>query len=92
MGGVWGRLGPPLGAFGRLLVVFWTFKIELLSSIGPKWAPRELLDGFWVASGRFGRVWGGFVEKFGRILDILNTQWADFESAWHDLALLWQIL
>ena len=36
LGGVWGRLGPPLDAFGCLLAVFWTFKIELLSSIGPK--------------------------------------------------------
>ena len=48
LGGVWVRLGLPLGAFGRLLAVFWAFKIELLSSIGPKWAPRGLLDGFWV--------------------------------------------
>ena len=40
----------------------------------------------------FGRVWGEFVEKFGRILDVLNTQWANFGNAWHDFALLEQIL
>ena len=66
LGGVWGRLGPPLGAFGRLVAAFWTFKIELLSSIGPKWAPRGLLDGFGVALGRF---WEGFGEGL----------WRDFE-------------
>ena len=57
LGRVWGRLGPPWGAFCRLLAVFWRFKIVLLSSIGPKWAPRGLLDGFWVALGGF---WEGF--------------------------------
>ena len=40
----------------------------------------------------FGKVWVGFVEKFGRILDLLNTQWADFGNAWHDFALLGQML
>ncbi len=63
MGGVWGRLGPPLGAFDRLLAVFWAFKIELLSSIGSKWAPKGLVDGFGVALGGF---WGGFGEGLGR--------------------------
>ena len=62
--GVWGHLGPPLGAFRHLLAVFWTFKIELLSSIGPKWAPRGLLDGFWVALGGF---WEGFGRMWGEI-------------------------
>ena len=40
----------------------------------------------------FGSVWAGFVERFGRILDLLNTQWADFGYAGHDFALLGQIL
>ena len=62
LGGVWGRLGPPLGAFGRLLAASWTFKIELLSSIGPKWAPRGLLDGFWID---FGKDLGGFRKNLG---------------------------
>ena len=66
MGGVWGRLGSSLAAFGRLLAVFWAFKTELLSSIGSKWVPRGLLD-------RFGVALGGFGEKFWRILDLLNT-------------------
>ena len=62
LGGVWAGLGPPLGAFGRLLAVLWTFKIELLSHIGPRWAPRGLLDGFWVD---FGRGLKGFREDLG---------------------------
>ena len=59
MGGVWGGLGPPLGAFGRRLAVFWPFKIELLSGIGPKWAPRGLLEGFGI---HLGTDLGGFGE------------------------------
>ena len=47
-GGVWDGLGLLLGALGRLLAVFWTFKIELFFSIGPRWAPRGLLDRCWV--------------------------------------------
>ena len=70
LGGVWGRLGPPLGAFDRLLAVFWAFKTELLSTIG-------LQEGFWIDLGSlwegFGEVLGGFGEKFWRILDLLNT-------------------
>ena len=83
LGGVWGRLGPPLGAFGRLVAAFWTFKIELLSSICPKWAPGGLLDGFWLALRRFweglGRVCGENLGGFwifwthsGKILEMLG--------------------
>ena len=76
LGGVWDGLGPLLGALGRLLAVFWTFKIELFSSMGPRWAPRGLLDRFWVDLGRdLGGFWedlGGSGEEFGRILDLLN--------------------
>ena len=63
MGGVWGGLGPPLGAFGRRLAVFWPFKIELLSGIGPKWAPRGLLEGFGI---HLGTDLGGFGEDLGK--------------------------
>ena len=73
LGRVWGRLGPPLGAFGSLLAASWTFKIELLSSIGSKWAPRGLLDGFGVALGRF---WGGLGKVYKEILE-------DFEPFEH---------
>ena len=62
LGRVWGRLGPPLGAFRHLLAVFWTFKVELLSSIGPKWAPRGLLEGFGI---HLGTDLGGFGEDLG---------------------------
>ena len=79
LGGVWGRLGPPLGAFDRLLAVFWAFKIELLSSIGSKWAPKGLLDGFGVALGGFwggfGKVWGEILEDFGPFEHIVGRFW-----------------
>ena len=76
MGGVWGRLGPPLGAFDRLLAVVWAFKIELLSSIGSKWAPEGLLDGFGIAAGGFwgglGKVYKENLEDFGPFQHIVG--------------------
>ena len=82
LGGVWDGLGPLLGALGRLLAVFWTFKIELLSSIGPKWAPRGLLDGFGVALGRF---WEGLGKVCGEILE-------DFGCCEHTVGRFWKCL
>ena len=70
MGGVWGRLGPPLGAFGRRLAVFWQFQIELLSGIAPKWAPIGLLEGF---GAHLGRDFGGFGGDFPVFLDARET-------------------
>ena len=72
LGGVGGGLGPLLGALGRLLVVFWSFEIEFFPSIGPRWAPRGLLDRFWVD---FGRILGGFGRVLGGIWDDF---WFDF--------------
>ena len=76
MGGLWAGLGPLMGALGRLLAVFWTFKIKLFLSIGPRWVPRGLLDRFWVDLGRdlggFGEDLGRFGEEFGRIWSVLN--------------------
>ena len=82
LGGVWGRLGPPFGAFGRHVAAFWTFKIELLSSIGLKWAPRGLLDGFWLALGRF---WEGLGRVCGEI-------WEDFGPFEHTVGRFWKCL
>ena len=73
LGRVWGRLGPPWVAFDRLLAVFWAFKIELLSSIGSKWAPKELLNGFGVAlGGGFGKVHKENLEDFGTFEHIVG--------------------
>ena len=55
LGVVWDGLGPLWVALGRFLLVFLVFKIELFSSMGPRWAPRGLLDGFWID---FGKGWG----------------------------------
>ena len=74
-GRVWDGLGILLGAFGRLLIAFWTFKIKLVFSIGPRWAAKGLLARFWVDLGKvlkrvwadldgFGRVWGGLWKDF----------------------------
>ena len=72
MGGVWAGLGPLLAALGRLLLVFWVFKIQFFSSMGPTWAPKGLLGRFWVGLGgiwrRFGEGLGGNLEGFGRFL------------------------
>ena len=82
LGGVWDRLGLPLGAFGRLLAAFWTFKIELFSRICPKWAPGGLLDGFWLALGRF---WEGLGRVCGEI-------WEDFGPFEHTVGRFWKCL
>ena len=79
-------MGRLLGALGRLLAVLGAFKIELFSSMGPRWAPRGLLDRFWIDfkrfGGRFGRVWGRNLEGFGsfwggggQILEMLGMIW-----------------
>ena len=71
----WEGLGILLGAFGRLLVVFWTFELELFSSVGPTWAPKGLLDSFWVDLGRnLERFWQD-LEGFGMLLGWI---WMDF--------------
>ena len=61
-GTLWDGLGPHLGALGRLLVVFWTFKIQFFSDSGPRWVSGGLLNRFWVD---LGKDWGGFLEHMG---------------------------
>ena len=77
MGRVWGSLGPLLGALGRLLAVFGTFKIKLFSSIGPRWAAKGLLARFWVDLGKVLKRFWADLEGFGRVLGGL---WKDFKS------------
>ena len=62
MGSLWEGFGVVLGLLWVLLAVFWPFKIELLSGIGPKWAPRWLLEGFGI---HLGTDLGGFEEDLG---------------------------
>ena len=57
LGRVWGALERLGATFGRILTACWTFQIISFWNNGPRWAPRGLLDGFWID---FGRVWGGF--------------------------------
>ena len=41
LGRVWDGLGTLWASLGPLFLVFWTFKIELFPSMGPRWAPRD---------------------------------------------------
>ena len=79
MGGVWDNLGPLLGTLGRFWVVLRGFEIELLSSIGPRWAPRDLRDRFGVP---LGGVWEGLGEDLGGFWEDFN-QFGD--GFWRDL-------
>ena len=51
-------MGDLLGALGRLWGSFGAFKIEFFSNMGPRWAPRGLLDKFGLDLGRFGTGFG----------------------------------
>ena len=62
LGRVWDALGRLLVALVRLLAVFWAFKIKLFLSIGPRLAPKGLLDRFRVD---LERVWEGDGGIFG---------------------------
>ena len=75
-GGSWAPFGKGLGrswaSFGRFWAIFGMFKIDLFYNIGPRWAPRGLLDRFWSILGNvikvlggFGKVLGGFCLIFG---------------------------
>ena len=96
LGCIWEGFGAVLGLLWVLSAASWPLFERSKSSFFQALAQNGLQEGFWMDFGSlwegFGRVWGGFVEKFGRILDLLNTQWADFGNAWHDFALLGQIL
>ena len=82
LGGVWDGLGGLLGALGCLLAAFWTFTIELFSRIGPRWAPRSLLDRFGLDFGRvlgrfwmrFESFWAGSGQILGAICKIIVSQ------------------
>ena len=81
LGGVWDGLGRLWGALGRLLAHFWTIKIDLFSSLGPRWSGKSLfppsetiLARFWRVWEGFGRVLGGFWSIFGWILERFGTE------------------
>ena len=92
MGSIWEGFGVVLGLLWVLLAVSWPLFERSKSNFFQALAQNWLQEGFWMDFGSLWGVWGGFVEKFGRILDLLNTQWSDFGNAWHDFALLAQIL
>ena len=66
-------------ALGRFLVVLGAFKIKLLLSIDPKWAPRRLLDRFWVD---FAKDLKGFREDLGGSWEDLEQFWDGFWTTW----------
>ena len=60
LGKVWEGLQRLLGALRRLLPCFEAFKLVSFSSVGPRWAPRGLLDRFWIDFDRvLVRFWAG---------------------------------
>ena len=67
---IWDGFGTVLGLFWALSAVFWTFKTKLFLSIGPRWAPRGLLDRFWVD---LGKDLGRFCEDLGRFWEGLGS-------------------
>ena len=56
-------MGGPFWYFGA-------FKIKSFGGTGPRWSPRDLLDGLW---DDFGRVLGGF----GRVLGDVWLPWGE---------------
>ena len=64
LGVVWDGLEPLLDALGSFFAVSLAFKIELFSNMGPRWAPKGLLEGLGVDFGGsgegFGRIWPNF--------------------------------
>ena len=99
-GGSWALFGRGLGSSWASFGCFWPPRGRFLNVQNrtsfkhlPKMGSRRASG--WILA-RFAKVLGGFGEglwrNFGRILDFLNTQWADFGNAWHDFALLGQIL
>ena len=81
MGGVWEALGRLLGTLGRLLAAFWVFKNDVFSSMGPRLAPRGLLNAFWVD---LGRVWEGLGEAKIAILAGIRKDLEHFQQALTD--------
>ena len=68
LGRDWDVLGRLLVALGRFLAVLGAFKIELFSSMGPRWAPRGPLGSIW---GRFGSLMGSIWPQFGAYLKVI---------------------
>ena len=74
MGRVWDYLGRFLSTPGRLLVVLGAFKMYLFSDMGPRSTPKGFLDPSWLD---FGKVWGAFGERCGRISELSARLGAD---------------
>ena len=67
---LWDGFGTVLDLFWALLAAFGTFKTKLFFNIGLTWwAPRSLLDRFWVD---LGKDLGGFCEELGRFSEGLG--------------------
>ena len=67
LGGVWVVWGVSWVLLGASWLVFGRSKSSCFFNMGPRSAPRSLLDRSGID---FGRVWGGFGEGFGRIWEL----------------------
>ena len=99
LGWVWDSLGPLLGALGCIFTVFWTFEIELFSSIGPRWAPRGLLDRFgaplgrsWAHLGCFLGVSWVLLGVLGHLVNLFDVSWVLFGPSGNIFGRLWEVL
>ena len=48
LGRVWDALGCLGATFGRILNICWAFQLISFKNMGPRWAPRGLLNCFWI--------------------------------------------
>ena len=74
LGRAWGGLKPFRAAPGRILAVLGAFKMYLFSDMGPRSTPKGFLDPSWLD---FGKVWGAFGERCGRISELSARLGAD---------------
>ena len=94
MNSIWEGFGTLWAALWSLLGAFWRFFGRSKSYLVKALVQDGLQEAFWMDFRSLweglGTVWEGFGEEFGRILGLLNKEWADLGYAWHDLALLQQ--
>ena len=89
-GTLWAVLGP---LFGHILNVCWAFQLISFKNMGPRWAPRGLLDGFWIHFGRFRTSFGHSRRPLGVFSGLQTWTFVSTGPTWAPSGLLdrfWQ--